>query len=68
MNQSIPYYAEMVSMIPFGHKRPSIPEYTQVADQIRQAINDVYYGKMAPKQALDEAAVKSAKVLGWATS
>jgi multiple sugar transport system substrate-binding protein len=65
MNQSIPYYAEMVSMIPFGHKRPSIPEYTQIADQIRHAINEVYYGRMAPKQALDEAAAKSAKVLGW---
>jgi multiple sugar transport system substrate-binding protein len=32
---------------------------------IRQAIEDVYYGLKDPKQALDEAAAKSAEVLGW---
>jgi multiple sugar transport system substrate-binding protein len=60
-----PYYDEMVSMIPYGGSRPSIPEYPQIAEHIRQAIEDVYYGMKDPKKALDDAAAKSAKVLGW---
>src|SRR5919197_688554 len=60
-----PYYDEMVSMIPIGRSRPSIPEYPQIAEHIRQAIDEVYYGIKEPKQALDEAAAKSAKLLGW---
>jgi multiple sugar transport system substrate-binding protein len=52
-------------MIPMGHSRPNIPEYPQIADSIKQAIDEVYYGMKDPKQALDEAASKSAKVLGW---
>jgi multiple sugar transport system substrate-binding protein len=62
---SFPYYAEMISMIPFGHSRPAIPEYPEIASHIKQAIDDVYYGIKDPKQALDDAAAKSAKVLGW---
>jgi multiple sugar transport system substrate-binding protein len=62
---SFPYYEEMVSLIPYGGSRPSIPEYSQIADHIRQAIDDVYYGIKDPKQALDDAAAKSAKTLGW---
>jgi multiple sugar transport system substrate-binding protein len=65
LRKSIPFYDEMISMIPEGQGRPSIPEYPQMAEQIRQAIDDVYYGKKDPKQALDEAAAKSAKSLGW---
>jgi len=38
-----PYYEEMVSMIPLGGTRPSIPKYPQIADDIRQAIQNVYY-------------------------
>jgi multiple sugar transport system substrate-binding protein len=62
---SFPYYSEMISMIPFGHGRPAIPEYPEIASHIKQAIDDVYYGIKDPKQALDDAATKSAKVLGW---
>jgi multiple sugar transport system substrate-binding protein len=65
LNASIPYYREMISMIPIGHSRPNIPEYPQISDNIKQAIDEVYYGMKDPKQALDEAAAKSAKVLGW---
>jgi len=65
LNSTIPYYKEMISMIPIGHSRPSIPEYPQIADNIKQAIDQVYYGMKDSKQALDEAAAKSAKVLGW---
>ena len=62
---SFPYYAEMVSMIPYGHNRPAIPEYPQIASHIKQALDDVYYELKNPKQALDDAAAKSARVLGW---
>jgi len=62
---SYPYYKEMISMIPFGGSRPSIPEYPLIADHIQQAIQDVYYHLKSPKQALDDAAIKSAKALGW---
>jgi multiple sugar transport system substrate-binding protein len=65
LNASIPYYKEMISMIPTAHSRPNIPEYPQIADNIKQAIDEVYYGIKDPKQALDDAAAKSAKALGW---
>jgi multiple sugar transport system substrate-binding protein len=48
---SFPYYKKMISMIPFGHSRPNIPEYPEIANHI--------------KQALDDAATKSARLLGW---
>jgi multiple sugar transport system substrate-binding protein len=65
LNQTIPYYDRMVSMISIGRSRPNTPEYSQIADDIRHAIDEVYYGIKTPKQALDDAAIKSAKVLGW---
>ena len=65
LNQTIPYYNKMISMILTGHGRPNVSEYPQIADHIRQAIEEVYYGIKEPKQALDDAAAKSAKVLGW---
>jgi multiple sugar transport system substrate-binding protein len=55
----------MISLIPFGGSRPSIPEYPMIAEYIRQAIDDVYYGIKEPKRALNDAATRSAKVLGW---
>jgi multiple sugar transport system substrate-binding protein len=62
---SYPYYRQLVSMIPFAGTRPSIPEYPQIADSIRQAIYEVQFQNKDPKQALEMAALKSAKVLGW---
>jgi hypothetical protein len=38
---------------------------THTANEINDAINKVYLGAELPKQALDEAAAKSAKALGW---
>ena len=55
----------MISMIPTGHSRPNIPEYPQIADNIREAIDGVYFGGKDPNQALQDSAIKSAKVLGW---
>jgi multiple sugar transport system substrate-binding protein len=65
LDETIPYYKEMVSMVQFGRHRPSVAEYPEVAEHICQAIEDVYYGLKDPKQALDEAAAKSVEVLGW---
>jgi multiple sugar transport system substrate-binding protein len=63
--QTLPYSEEILSLIQFGQGRPTIPEYPQIAEHIRQAIHEVQYGIKEPKQALDEAAAKSAKVLAW---
>ena len=52
-------------MIPFGHNRPAIPEYPHVASHIKQALDDVYYGLKKSKRALDDAAARSAAMLGW---
>ena len=65
LRKLIPYYDQLISLIEFGHARPNIAEYPQLADHISEAIDDVYSGKKQPKQALDDAAAKSAKVLGW---
>ena len=65
LNQTIPYYDEMVSMISFGRGRPNIAEYPILAEHIREAIYEVQSGIKQPKQALDDAAIKSAQALGW---
>ena len=65
LNETTPYYDKLISMLKIAHSRPSIPEYPQISEHIYQALNDVYYGLKEPKQALDDAAAKSAKVLGW---
>ena len=65
LRKSIPFYDEMISMIPTGGSRPNIPEYQDIAEHIRQALEEVFYGIKEPKQAIDDAAAKSAKALGW---
>ena len=56
---SYPYYRQFVSMIPFAGTRPSIPEYPQIADNIRQAIYEVQFENKDPNQALQEASSRS---------
>jgi multiple sugar transport system substrate-binding protein len=65
LRKSIPYYNELISLIPFGQERPNIPEYSLIADHISEAIDAVYSGTKEPKQALDYAAAKSSRALGW---
>jgi multiple sugar transport system substrate-binding protein len=65
LRRSIPFFDEMVSMIPQGQARPSVAEYPAIAQHIRLAIDEVCYGLKDPNQALQEAAAKSAKALGW---
>jgi multiple sugar transport system substrate-binding protein len=66
LKESVPYFEEMLSMIPYGRSRPNIPEYPEIAEHIHQAIQQVYNGSAAsPEDALDMAAAKSAASLGW---
>ncbi len=65
LNSSILYYEELVFLISDAQIRPSIPEYPEIADHIQQAIDEVYYGVKEPREALDDAAAKSALILGW---
>jgi multiple sugar transport system substrate-binding protein len=65
LRKSIPFYDDMISMIPTGSGRPNLPEYQAIAEHVRQALDEVFYGIKEPKQALDDAAAKSANVLGW---
>ncbi|MGB7678908.1 MAG: extracellular solute-binding protein, partial [Nitrososphaeraceae archaeon] len=65
LRKSIPYYDQLISLIEYGRARPNIAEYPQIADHIREAIDQVYNGTKEPEQALDDAAAKSAKTLGW---
>ena len=65
LKQSVPFFEEMVSMIPYGGSRPTIPEYPEIAEHIHQAIQRVYNGSASPEDALKLAAAKSADSLGW---
>src|ERR671918_654925 len=65
LKESIPFFEEMVSMIPYGRSRPNIPEYPEIAEHIHQAIQQVYNGSASPEDALNMAAAKSADSLGW---
>ena len=65
LRNSIPYYDELINLIFYGHSRPNIPEYPQIAEHVSEAIDQVYNGTKTPKEALNEAAAKSAKSLGW---
>ncbi len=65
LKQSVPYFEEMVSMIPHGRSRPNIPEYPEIAEDVHHAIQQVYNGSALPEDALNTAAAKSADSLGW---
>jgi multiple sugar transport system substrate-binding protein len=65
LKQSVPFFEEMVSMIPYGRSRPNIAEYPEIAEHIHQAIQQVYNGSASPEDALNTAASRSADTLGW---
>ncbi len=66
LKDSVPFFEEMVSMIPYGRSRPNVAEYPEIAEHIHQAIQQVYNGSAAsPEDALNAAAAKSADTLGW---
>ena len=63
MSSSYPFYDEMISAIPFGGSRPSIPESPQTAHYIEEALKSVYYGTKDPKEALNYADTKHVIIL-----
>ena len=65
LSKTIPYYGQLISMLQLKGVRPNIPEFPQIAEHIRQALDEVLYQSKDPKEALDNAAAKSAKTLGW---
>jgi multiple sugar transport system substrate-binding protein len=65
LEEKIPFFNEMVKALPIGHGRPNIPQYPTVAENIRMAIEEVYYGRKDPEAALEDAAEKSKSVFGW---
>jgi multiple sugar transport system substrate-binding protein len=65
LKESIPFFEEMVSMIPYGRGRQNPAEYSQIAEHIHEAIQQVYNGSASPEEALDMAAANSAATLGW---
>jgi multiple sugar transport system substrate-binding protein len=71
LNQSssdLPYYDTLISMIPLGDIRPSIPEYPVIAGHIHEALHNIYHSnstKVNISSILNNAAIKSAHALGW---
>lgn len=65
VNSSIPYYEDMISMIPLAKSRPVIPEFPEIDLYISESLSDVCSGIKEPQQALDDAAARSANLLGW---
>ncbi len=65
LDKTTPHCAELISMLEIARSRPNIPEYPQIAENILEAINQVYNGTKQPEEALDQAAAKSAEALGW---
>lgn len=65
LSKTIPYYEELISMLDIAQARPNIPEYPQIAETIQIALESVYNGTKDPTEALNEAAISSAHVLGW---
>jgi multiple sugar transport system substrate-binding protein len=65
LKQTISYYDKLISMMTIARARPSISEYLHIAEDIHQAVDQVFYKVKEPKQALDDAAAESAKAMGW---
>ena len=61
-NQTIPFYNKMIT-VSNGSHTPKLAEYPQIAGNVREAIEDFYYGNNEPKQGLDDTAAKICKGL-----
>jgi multiple sugar transport system substrate-binding protein len=61
--EAIPFFGGLTEALPQGRNRPNIAAYPELAEHIRVAIEEVYYGQKSPQEALDDAAAKSAEVL-----
>lgn len=64
MNSSIPYYDEMIPMLLLAKSRPVIPEFPEIDQYVTQSLTQICNGTKEPSMALNDAAPKSAKLLG----
>jgi multiple sugar transport system substrate-binding protein len=65
MNGSIPYYNDMIPILLVAKSRPVIPEFPEIDQFVTQSLLQICNGTKEPAQALNDAAAKSAKLLGW---
>lgn len=65
LKENIPFFDKYTEILPLAHGRPNIPEYPQISEALRIAIEEVYYRDADPAVALNKAAEKVAEILGW---
>ena len=51
-----PYFSVILEQLNNAHFRPSIPQYTEIAAEVQNAVQAAVMGVKTPKQALDDAA------------
>ncbi len=65
LSKSIEFFDFYMKMASVARTRPAIPQWSQVSDAIFQAMSDAVFKGMDPKVALDRAAEKVKRILGW---
>lgn len=63
LENEIPFFNDLMKAVELGKGRPNIPEYPQIAEALRIAIEEVYYGVKTPEKALKDAAKKVEEIL-----
>ncbi|MEJ2359221.1 MAG: hypothetical protein P8Y13_14245 [Deinococcales bacterium] len=58
-----PDYGVFLSVLPYAHFRPAIPQYTEISAAVQDAIQSAVLGTRSPKEALDAAATKVDQLL-----
>lgn len=58
-----PDYGVFLSVLPYAHFRPAIPQYTEISAAVQDAIQSAVLGQMSPQAALDAAATKVDQLL-----
>lgn len=55
----------MISMLLVAKTRPVIPGFPEIDQYVTQSLTQICNDTKEPSQALNEAAAKSAELLGW---
>jgi len=63
LENEIPFFEDLMKAVAIGKGRPNIPEYPQIAESLRIAIEEVYYGVKTPEDALKNASKKVEEIL-----
>ena len=64
-NQTIPFNNKMITMVPMAHSRPSLAEYPQIAENVREQLRTLIMASRSQSKHQMMLLAKSAKVLGW---